>query len=67
MGSALNGDETLKKAGMPLKMSITFKDGNRQGEKATMEVTKVSPGPIEEAQVEVPAGWHQLTGLPGTP
>lgn len=67
MGSALKGDETLKKAGMPLKMSITFKDGNRQGEKATMEVTKVSPGPIEEAQVEVPAGWHQLTGLPGTP
>jgi hypothetical protein len=67
LGNAFKADDTLKKAGMPLKMSITFKDGEKQGEKATLEVTKVTPGRVEEAQFEVPEGWHQLTGLPGTP
>jgi hypothetical protein len=67
LAGALKGDDTLKKTGMPLRMSITFKEGEKQGDKASMEVTKVSPGPVEEAQFEVPDGWHKLTGLPGMP
>jgi hypothetical protein len=65
VGRALKGDETLKKAGMPLKVDITFKEGEKQGDKATVEVTKVSPGPVDEAQLNVPDGWHKLSGLPG--
>lgn len=64
LGHDLKGDETLRKAGMPLKIDITFKEGDKQGEKATVEVTKVSPGPIDEAQMNVPDGWHKLSGLP---
>jgi hypothetical protein len=67
LAGALKGDDTLKQAGMPLKMSIIFKEGEKQGDKATMEVTKVSPGAVEEVQFDVPDGWHQLSGLPGTP
>jgi hypothetical protein len=67
LGRALKGDETLKKAGMPLKLALTFKEGEKQGDKATMEVTKVAPGPVEEAQFEIPEGWHKLSGLPGLP
>jgi len=67
LGSALKGDDALKKAGMPLKLAITFKEGEKQGEKATMEVTRVAPGPVEEAEFEIPEGWHKLTGLPGMP
>jgi hypothetical protein len=67
LGRALNGDDALKKAGMPLKLAITFKEGEKQGDKATMEVTKVAPGPVEEAEFEIPEGWHKLSGLPGMP
>jgi hypothetical protein len=62
---ALKGDETLKKAGMPLRVDLTFKEGSREGDKATVEVTKVTPGPVDEAQLDVPDGWHKLSGLPG--
>jgi hypothetical protein len=65
LGSAFKGEETLQKAGMPLKMSITFKEAARQGEKATIEVTRVAPGPVDEAEFEIPAGWNKLSGLPG--
>jgi hypothetical protein len=65
LGRALKGDEELKKAGMPLKVDLTFKEGEKQGDKATVEVTKVSPGPVDEAQFVVPDGWHKLSGLPG--
>jgi Domain of unknown function (DUF4412) len=62
---ALKGDQTLRKAGMPLKVDITFKEAGKQGDKAMVEVTKVSPGPVDEAQLTVPDGWHKLSGLPG--
>jgi hypothetical protein len=67
LGHALKGDETLKKAGMPLKLSITFKEGAHKDEKTTMEVTKVVPGPVDAAQFEIPDGWRKLNGLPGLP
>jgi hypothetical protein len=65
MGNAFNADETLKKAGMPLKMNLTFKDGDQQGDTATVEVTKIAAGPIDDARFSVPDGWHKLSGLPG--
>ena len=67
LGRALKGDETLRKAGMPLKMSLLFKEGDKQGEKATMEVTKVAAGPVDASEFVIPDGWHKLSGLTGTP
>jgi hypothetical protein len=65
LGAQLKGDETLRKAGMPLKMVLTFKDGKRQGEQASVEVSKVAPGPVEDSALAIPDGWHKLSGLPG--
>jgi hypothetical protein len=65
LGAQLKGDETLRKAGMPLKMVLTFKEGKKQGEQASVEVSKVAPGPIEDSALIVPDGWHKLSGLPG--
>jgi hypothetical protein len=62
---AMKGDDVLRKAGMPLKVDITFKEGDKQGETASVEVTKVSPGPVDGSQLTVPDGWHKLSGLPG--
>jgi hypothetical protein len=62
---ALKGDDELRKAGMPLKVDVTFKEGGKQGETASVEVTKVTPGPVDESQLGVPDGWHKLSGLPG--
>jgi hypothetical protein len=67
IGTPLKGDETLRKAGMPLKLSITIKEGEKKGEKTTMEVTKVEPGPVSDAEFEVPEGWRKLNGLPIMP
>lgn len=67
LGGAMSGDDVLKKAGMPLKLKVTFKEGGREGETATVEVTKVSPGPLSDSQFNVPDGWTKLSGLPGTP
>jgi hypothetical protein len=67
IGTPLKGDETLRKAGMPLKLSITIKEGEKKGEKTTMEVTKVEPGPVNDAEFEVPEGWRKLNGLPIMP
>lgn len=66
LGSTLK-DEALRKAGMPLKLDIAFKETGKLGDKASMEVTKVAPGPVEEADFEIPDGWHKLNGLPGMP
>ena len=65
LGHALSGDEALKKAGMPLKVTLTFKDGGRQGDTATAEVTKIEPGALDDAEFSVPDGWHKLSGLSG--
>ena len=67
LGGAMSGDEALKKAGMPLKMKLAFKQGKREGETAAVEVTKVAPGPLSDAQFAVPDGWKKLSGLPGMP
>lgn len=65
LGHAIDGDEALKKAGMPLKMKVAFKEGQRQGETASVEVTKIAPGPLSDEQFTVPEGWRKLSGLPG--
>ncbi len=65
LGPAVNGNEALKKAGMPLKMKVSFKEGKREGETASVEVTKIAPGPLGDEQFAVPDGWRKLSGLPG--
>lgn len=65
LGAQLKGADTLRKAGMPLKMVLTFKEGTRQGEQTSVEVSKVAPGPVQDSVLSVPAGWHKLNGLPG--
>ncbi len=65
LGGALGGDQALKEAGMPLKINLTFRDGEKAGDTAKAEVTKVTPGPQDDAEFSVPEGWHKLSGLPG--
>lgn len=67
LGSALSGDEALKKAGMPLKVTLTFNDGDKQGDTATVEVTRIAQGAVDDAEFLVPNGWHKLSGLSGMP
>ncbi|MGA7315383.1 MAG: hypothetical protein WBX22_15555, partial [Silvibacterium sp.] len=67
LGSVLSGDEALKKAGMPLKVTLTFKDADKQGDTATVEVTKIAQGAVDDAEFLVPDGWHKLSGLSGMP
>lgn len=67
LGSALKGDDVLQKAGVPLKLDLTFKEGEKPGNKATMEVTSIAPGPVNAAEFEIPAGWQPMNNLPGAP
>ncbi len=54
--------DTLRNAGMPLKVDLHIKatGSGRADETVTMEVTRVEAQQVEDSAFAIPEGWHEL-------
>lgn len=54
--------DTLRTAGMPLKVDLHIKATNsgKADENVTMEVTKIEAQPVDDSAFLIPDGWHEL-------
>ncbi len=56
--------DTLRAAGMPLKVDLRAKsspsDAAKSGEPITMEITSIEAHPVEDSVFAIPEGWHEM-------